>query len=345
MKPINPFRQQGFSLIELMIAITISLLITVAILQLFLDISRTNNELAKTNLQIENGRFAIQVLQRDLMHAGFWNSHIPAFDDAGVNGGGLPPVAAPAPCANFTAADAEALLAMPAQSYSGAPAGCNGISDLSARSDVLVTRHAATQATAPADAVANTVYLQVSHCIDDAVTHSLATSGFVLREKNCSTPSELRDFETNIYYVRGGDVPALMLIGRDGGGFASPQVLIEGIEAFQIELGIDDVNAVLGEPVDYSAGVRGDGAPDRYVRCGATGCDVDDLVNAVSAKIYLLVRNIEPTPGYTDTKTYQFGNSAVGPFNDQFKRHAFISSVRFNNVSGRREIPVPELTP
>ena len=65
--------QRGFSLIELMVAITISLLIFAAVLRLFLDIGRTNDELAKTNEQIENGRFTVQLLQLDLMHAGFWD--------------------------------------------------------------------------------------------------------------------------------------------------------------------------------------------------------------------------------------------------------------------------------
>lgn len=331
--------EKGFSLIELMIAITISLLITVAILQLFVDISRSNNELAKTNLQIENGRFAMQVLQRDLMHAGFWNSHIPAYDDSGVNGGGLPPAAAPAPCASFTAANAEALLAMPVQSYRATPAGCNSIADLSARSDVLVTRHADTQAISAGAATSGDVYMQVSHCIDDAVTHLLGTTGFVLREKDCATVSELRSLQTQIYYVRDADTPALMRIRQAGTGFAAPELLIEGIEAFQVELGIDDFNSVLGIAADYGAGVLGDGAPDRYVRCAASGCDAADLVNAVAAKVFLLVRSVEPTPGYTDTKTYRLGGSVIGPFNDAFKRHVFTSSVRFHNVSGRREIP------
>ena len=92
--------QRGFSLIELMVAITISLLIFAAVLRLFLDIGRTNDELAKTNEQIENGRFSIQLLQLDLMHAGFWDGYIPEYDDPSSSGG-TPPTAAPAPCSAY----------------------------------------------------------------------------------------------------------------------------------------------------------------------------------------------------------------------------------------------------
>ena len=30
---------------------------------------------------IENGRFAIKVLEDDLAHAGYWSGYVPAFDD------------------------------------------------------------------------------------------------------------------------------------------------------------------------------------------------------------------------------------------------------------------------
>jgi type IV pilus assembly protein PilW len=43
--------------------------------------------------------------------------------------------------------------------------------------------------------------------------------------------------------------------------------------------------------------------------------------------------------GYTDGKTYSLGTTTLGPFNDNFKRHVFSSTVRLNNISGRRETP------
>ncbi|UUZ48426.1 hypothetical protein LP420_37485 [Massilia sp. B-10] len=58
-----------FSLIELMISIGLSLVIVAALAAIMLNISRTNTEMAKSNSQIESGRFAIQVLENDLIHA------------------------------------------------------------------------------------------------------------------------------------------------------------------------------------------------------------------------------------------------------------------------------------
>jgi type IV pilus assembly protein PilW len=113
------------------------------------------------------------------------------------------------------------------------------------------------------------------------------------------------------------------------------------VQGFRVELGIDD------GPVD--------GAPDTYVRCpladisadttapsthpAATVCTADQLANVVAVKVYVLVRSLTATPGYTDGKTYSLGTTTLGPFNDNFKRHVFSSTVRLNNISGRRETP------
>src|SRR5437868_3959337 len=71
----------GFTLVELMISMTISLLILAALVGLFVNTSRSQSEMAKTNGLIENGRFAMQLLEGDLVHAGYWGGYIPGFDD------------------------------------------------------------------------------------------------------------------------------------------------------------------------------------------------------------------------------------------------------------------------
>jgi type IV pilus assembly protein PilW len=167
-----------------------------------------------------------------------------------------------------------------------------------------------------------------------------------------------------MYYVRdyavtaGDGIPTLVRseLNFVGGALAQqPAVpLVEGIEAFRIEFGVDDVSRS-GDPVDYTdafdwedpndkntATNRGDGLPDGdFIRCTtATPCTVGDLMNATSAKIYVLARSREASPNYTDTKTYTLGAAgAVGPFNDNFKRHVFTTTVRLTNISGRRILP------
>ena len=129
--------------------------------------------------------------------------------------------------------------------------------------------------------------------------------------------------------------------------------LIEGVEGFRVELGVDSLSAS-GTAVNYGTAIawaappieasptnRGNGSVDGdYVRCtSATPCTAAQLTDVVAAKVHLLVRARDFSPGYTDTKTYNLGPTTLGPFNDNFKRHVFTSTVRFMNVSGRRETP------
>ncbi|WP_207061723.1 PilW family protein [Motiliproteus sp. SC1-56] len=68
---VNP-RQQGFSLVELMVAMVLGLLIVAAVLQTFLAGKRSYEMQEDLSRIQENGRFAIEFLTRDIRQAGFW---------------------------------------------------------------------------------------------------------------------------------------------------------------------------------------------------------------------------------------------------------------------------------
>ena len=402
---ITPARQaqRGFTMIELMIGIVLGLLIMVALSELFVNITRTNSEMAKTNAQIENGRFAIQLLGGDIAHGGFWGGYVPKFDDltvpaTGYDGTTMAPSAVPDPClayASWDAAYRNNLLAIPVQSYESAPAACAAVvANQKAGTDVLVVRHIETCLPGVGDCEADTagkLYFQPSSCeleIAGGQDFVLNTTGFNtlgtgLHQRDCvgtgTTPAALpitsgafadkRKFISSIYYVRdyavtaGDGIPTLVRSRFDlvGGALAHQpaEALIEGIEGFRVELGIDN-RGDAGTVVDYTKAVvwtdpltrvapmnRGDGIPDEYVRCtAASPCTATaptgtaaQLPNVVAVKLYVLARNRDITVGYTDNKTYALGATTLGPFNDHYKRHVFSTSVRLTNVSGRRETP------
>ncbi|MEX6501647.1 PilW family protein [Pseudomonas zhanjiangensis] len=380
--------QSGFSLIELMVAMIISMLIMGAILTLFLDLTRTNDEMAKTNAQIESGRFAVQLIQSDLAHAGFWNGYIPQFDDLAEDG--VPsdvPTAVPDPCAAYAswgAAYITNLLGIPIQAYEhdGVPGNCSGVvANLQANTDVLVVRHAGTCTPGVGNCEADTagkLYFQASFCEDDVGAYVLGTNGFTLHPRttvpaglaSCADAASTlfapkRKFISSIYYIRdysvtpGDGIPTLMRSQFDLDTVSGElkhlpaQALIEGIEGFRVELGVDSLSKT-GAAVDYGAAVnwadpadhtiptnRGNGSPDgSFVRCTtASPCTANTLTNVVAVKLHLLVRNLTATTGYTDSKTYNLGATTLGPFNDGFKRHVFSTAVRLVNISGRRETP------
>jgi prepilin-type N-terminal cleavage/methylation domain-containing protein len=214
----------------------------------------------------------------------------------------------------------------------------------------------------------------------------LGTSVFPLYQRDCvgtgspatlpitaGTAAAKRLFVSNIYYIHdfphpdrpGETIPTLVRsqFGVAGGLLAhqAPVALIEGIEAFRVELGIDNVSDS-GDAVDYTDAIdwadadktsptnRGDGEPDEFIRCTtATPCTAAQLTNVVAVKLYALVRSRDATPGHTDDRTYCLGGydsdgscpaaNTIAAANDSYKRHVFTTSVRLTNVSGRRETP------
>ncbi|GAB3280998.1 PilW family protein [Parahaliea aestuarii] len=380
--------QKGLSLVELMIASLISMIIILALTELYAGMSRTNRELVKTSSQIENARFAMQFVGEDVIHAGYLGGYIPDFDDFSESNAPVGvPSAVPDPCLAYTtpwSADyRNGLLAIPIQVHSGTPGSCGAVvANKVANTDVLVVRHAETCAAGAVNCaaqVAGRLYLQISNCLLELEAGSpyvFSTGPYTLRERDCNaagggTIAPIYRFVQHVYYVRdyamtpGDGIPSLVRseFDLDGGGVLaqqSPQVLVEGIERFRVELGLDIQRSVstgvvqYGSDYTYNSGVnwedpvervtptnRGDGVPDTYVHCGA-GCTVGQLINTVSLRVHLLARANTESPGYSDSKDYNLGGLtiAAAALDDAYKRHVFSSTYRLHNVSGRRETPL-----
>lgn len=372
--------QRGMTLIELMVSIVVMLIILAALIALFLNVSSSHREMEKVNRQIESGRLSVFLLDNEIAHAGFWENYMPQFDDLTLTAvpAAVPTGAPPGPClpystTTWTDTYKRSLLDVPVQSDDGVPAGCADIvTHRKADTDVLVVRHAETcVAVGSAGAgvcepdVAGKLYFQSSLCgTQTPSTFTLDTAGFgTTLRKDCTTAAPKRKFISDIYYVRdyletvGDGVPTLVRSRFDlvDGtlGQQPPQTLIEGIEGFRVEFGIDG-RSKTDAAVNYVQAVdwldpankttpknRGDGSPDgAFVRCTTvTPCTADQLINVVAVKLSVLARSTETSPGHRDARTYALGTTTMGPFDDSYKRHVFATTVRLSNVAGRRETP------
>ena len=65
-------RQSGFSLIELLIALTINLVIVIAASYLYLGTSESKRALSQQQQLSENGQYALDLIGRDIVNAGFF---------------------------------------------------------------------------------------------------------------------------------------------------------------------------------------------------------------------------------------------------------------------------------
>lgn len=315
-------QQSGFSLVEMMVALTVSVVLLLGVSNVIISSSQSYGELTRSSQQLENGRYALQVLRDDIRHAGFYGE----FSDLKV------PASMPNSCTLSTTALRDAVDA-PVQGY--AAAGTAPISCLPGYmgGDVLVIRRASTQVTAAASMNASDYYIQAraNEVIVDQRGEPVDPNypnAFTLKKKDGTTLADIRKYVVHIYYLRncsdcsgtGDGVPSLWRreIQDNTGAFTSTPVA-EGIENMQLRYGLDD---------------NDDGTPDRYVALPGSTAEWESVV---AVEVNLLARSTEASPGFTDTKSYVLGDVTVTP-GGSFKRHAFNAVVRAMNLSSRKEM-------
>lgn len=353
MRPaLSAHRMQGFTLVELMVAMALGLLLLAALIALVVSTVTNRSELDRSARQIENGRYALQVLGEDIESAGFvgttgvqsWTRHAP--------------VACPASVADLGyVSGATPQLPLAVQALTTTPACLSGSHVKSGAGMLLVTR-ASSVSIALAGADAQEAYLQVSTFGEDAadfparVPFTVAHGGsedFELRNKQ-GNPAPLRKAMQRIYFVStcnecGKDqIPTLKVAEYIEGGMVV-RPLVDGIDDLRFDFGID---------------TDGNGSPDCYVsdpsspdaaQISPSACipptpaydwtNADrNWTNAMAVRIHVLARNTEASGGWKDDRTYGLGlSAAAGPFNDGYKRHVYSTVVRLNNPSGLRELP------
>ena len=337
-------RARGFTIIEFMIAMTLSLIVLAALTAAFVASSRSRTEIERANEQIENGRFALQILIDDLETAGFYSTFdIDLALTAPTTAMGVP-AAKPAPC---TPADTGADLALLRAALPLHIQGYDGMDALTAEldicldnykpgTDIVLVRRTATcvDGTANCDAVPGAAYFQASLCESELATgiadnyYKLETTAASLdrRKRGCGVAADKRQFLVHIYFVaatdeNGQNVPTLMR-AELGSNALNPTdftivPLARGIEDLQLDYGVDTDGTL----------VNGDGTPDvftsdpdlanynddgtvaaTFADCAAHAAQcVQNWRNVVALRLNVLARNSSPSPDHVDDKIYYLG--------------------------------------
>ncbi|MGW8392866.1 PilW family protein [Pseudoduganella sp. HUAS MS19] len=333
-------REQGFTVVELMVAVAIGLLMLAGLSTLFTSNSAAQMEIERANRQVENGRYAMQLMTGDLRNAGYYSEYDPI--ELAI------PAILPDPCATDLATIRGAI-AFAVQGYDNSNTlGC--LSDVKAGTDAVVVRHTHTCVVGAADcedAAAGGPFFQASSCANqyelgsnDKTKHyqvSAIDTGFTLHKYNCTevnnsgTPADVRRLLTHIYFVAnnslaGDGIPTLKraeVVSKNGVMSVQIVPLAEGIENMQLEYGLD-------------------GDEDGVAESFSTKISDADWGKVVSVKLHLLARTLSPSLGHTDTKTYVLGAgedgkpNVISAANDKYKRHVFTSLIGLPNVAGRK---------
>lgn len=331
-------KQGGLSLVELLVSILLGIFLTAGIVAVYLESKRNyaaDEEIARIQ---ENGRFALGFLKRELSLAGFF-------------GGSLRPetitvLAVTGECADSgnwvldisTSLDliddytpGDALDTVRGVTFKD-PACIEG-DDLQDGADVLSIKRTAGEASwidgVPAPnftrpSANDQWYLRL---LDYGIEKEwVKRPSADLQDPNSGAydPNDINralaywEAFARIFYIRDHSsdpldgIPTLCMKTLESDAMVE-RCLVEGIEDMQIEFGIDD-------------GV--DLVPDRY----ESDPTVAELSNAVSARLYLLLRSIDDLPGYSNSKSYTLGQKAVPAKNDGYIRRVFSTTVLMRNA-------------
>jgi type IV pilus assembly protein PilW len=337
-------RAGGFSLVELMVAITLSLLLLTGVVAIFSS-SRvsyeSNDQLSRIQ---ETGRFALEVMSKHVRAAGFSGcAREPKFVSTALN--------------NSTALQWN-FLEGPVRGYDASATGWTPALDASITgvlpgTDVLVVRgprldveptRLTAALTDPQQSlvVASTAGIRatgdvvmafscealsvffatpagtnLNHGVTDSVPgNSVATTSFPF-----TLNTEVIPVETVVYYVaasQGATPPNNTLpVGTTSlwrrVGLGAPEELVQGVENMQLEFGLDN------DPNN-----AGDRMVDNYVAASAT----TDWQQAIAVRVALLVRSVEQYGADADQRTYQLlTNTTVNAPGDRRLREVFTTTI------------------
>ncbi|OZB60781.1 MAG: pilus assembly protein PilW [Lysobacterales bacterium 14-68-21] len=341
--------QRGLSLVELMIGMTIGLIMLAALGSLYVATSKARREFNQTSDQIENGRYALDMISRDVEMGGFYGRAglSPSVLNSTVIDYSLPDLCATAQ-ANMGFSSSTASTTVPV-AVAGLPTTATTPTCLPnrlANTEILTVRYASSTPTATPSGTE--FYVQLSNCRLDPkpLAYDSASTALVLQTKACDgTLADKRKYVVRTYYIAdcddctaGDGIPTLKVAEFVNGA----------IQVTSLVSGIQDVHYSYGVDTD------GNGAPDCYVddasvdntaACpNSTGYSwttpARNWSNVTAVRINVLARNVDFTAGWKDTRTYDLGRATVdGPYNDRYKRHVYGTLARVWNIAGMREAP------
>ncbi len=345
----NISRARGFTLVELMVAITIGLIILAAISTLFVNSKKTYTTQDNLSRLQENARFAMQFLIKDLRLAGYYGCVVDIIDNQTVYN-------------KVTAGTAfENNISIPLEGMNGAsgtwypsgtltstPTGIRTGTDAitirmaDASSNIKVTSAMATEGSAiPVNvttglnnndvvvvsdcSVANVVPVTVTTATSLTPAASLSKIFAPSSASNALNGTRVMKFITRKYFIAMGASgnPALFRQDSSAGVAGNPVEIVDGIENIQILYGVntDQITPKI---------------PNTYLAAGATGLTTAaQWASVVSVRIGLLVRTANDKETDIDTGSYDIDGTGTNNFTapgDRYKRRVFQTVVYLRNA-------------
>ena len=309
----------GFSLIEVMISVTIGLVILgglVTVLSTSASNSKTND---RTSELMTNGRYALDSIKQELRQAGFRGYTFATPSTPSTNLGTFA-----GECLESGEAAGSFVINIK-QSVWGAndtnpfSSNCIPTANFASLNDVLVIRRVASLPSTTY--AAGAIYFRSSYVVGELFR------GTTFPTINFSVGLvPLADFalQTYVYYIspftnsatESPLVPALYRVALTNSGAMQAELVASGIEHMQVQYG----RVTTAPSTQYFDSIVGSSSTT-----SATGWD-----DVTSVRVWLLARNSTTEAGYIDPNVYQLGDQTYTP-NDNYRRQVFSTVVQLRN--------------
>jgi len=303
--PFSP--AQGWTLVELLVAMTLSLLVIAGVGQIYLSAKRSYD--IQTNLaQIQDvGRYVTDVLTQDIHMAGYWDL-MDINDPATVINKIAPDSCHPGNTTWGRMAD-HGIFGLDNTDPAVSIPAYDCISSWE-RGDALIVRYAdPVDIPATGPFTATRLYIQ-----------TLPVQGIFSFGNPGPSPGTVfsnHAVVAHAYYVANpiattcGNIPVFAREALDSNGTPVKESLVNGVEQMQFQYGVD---------------TDGDTNVNQYL----DAADVADWNQVRTVRYWILVRANCQEAGYTDNTTYQLGNVSYTP-GDHYRRALYSSTVALKN--------------
>jgi type IV pilus assembly protein PilW len=346
---------RGFSMVELMVALIITLILLAGIGQIFLSSKKSfvvQNSLGRIQ---ENGRYAMDVVISDLRRASYWGGNADISTITGTQGVNL---AAAEACTDTSSGPSDWSRMLGRGIYgldlSGSEKPSDSGNDYSCiknvgatpyvRGDVFLVRYAHPSAigniTKPLPCNKSAPNSTIKDCYPNE--YFLRSSLFRGRlfqginsedsDNNLVAPAiRTSELVARAYYIgtsnnasacpADGAVPSLYRVSLVNGVFSAEEVAY-GVDNLQLKYGVDS---------------SGDGVVNRYYDADAidsTDATMPDWESVIAARVWLLVRAECPETGFTNDNTYVMGDENYTPADTAgrgYRRKLYTSTVKLRN--------------
>ena len=313
-------KQQGFSLVEMMLAMLIGIIIMGGILSVYTntrDLQRSSED--QVNL-VTDARFALETIGYDLRHAGVYGgTNLSTLISCRMGDASCPTMMplATGDCFNQWYINIQEPI------FGGEgipPGGYTCILNHEPNTDVLVVRYADSNPVDTTTLVPGTAYVRSNYLSGQLF---LGTAQPVIPDDD-GTLTANHQLYSRAYYISnftntpGDGQPSLRRVDLINGPQVQDQLILPGATNLQVQYGED---------------LNGDGSIDNFFNADA----VTDFTKVYAVRLWVLVKTEREEKELDTARTYTIAGNSISVPNDGYRRLLISSVVKMRNMVKKDE--------